>query len=381
MGRSRVRTWWDASPRGLLGMLALVVLVEGYVARRALDFTTPWAADWKMTGKAAKKDAARAEVLCFGDSLAKFGVMPKVIEEQIGRPSYNLAMNVGMAPASFFLFRRTLESGGKPSAVLVDFKPHLLAHDPGYMVRQWPELLDTRESLDLCWTARDATLFGNLTAARILPSYKDRFEIRANVMDAFKGIGGTMRHTISQFGRNWRLNRGAQVMPRNPAFRGNDNLWEGDLYPTSWACHPVNESYLRRFLALAASRDVPVFWVIMPPSVEVQARRDRCGADTAYEAFVRSVLAEHPTLTVIDGRRSGYDHTVHYDPIHLDRRGAAALTADVSHVVDRHIRSRSGGPRWEALPAYHDRPIDDRLEDVEQSKVALKAERANRKRR
>src|SRR3954467_14813611 len=58
----------SAVPSGLFGMLLAVWCVEAGNARHELRWKTmlPW--DWETTGRAASREATRAEVLCFGDS-------------------------------------------------------------------------------------------------------------------------------------------------------------------------------------------------------------------------------------------------------------------------------------------------------------------------
>ena len=50
------------------------------ISARRLDFTTVWADDWRCAARAATRQAKGRDVLCLGDSLVKFGVLPKVIE-------------------------------------------------------------------------------------------------------------------------------------------------------------------------------------------------------------------------------------------------------------------------------------------------------------
>ena len=84
-------------------------------------------ADWAYGGRAASRRAPDAEILCFGDSMIKFGMAPRVLEDRLGRRAFNLALYAGSPTASYFLLRRPLESGAKPAAVLVDFQPR---HSP-----------------------------------------------------------------------------------------------------------------------------------------------------------------------------------------------------------------------------------------------------------
>src|SRR6202012_2342880 len=94
-------------------------------------------------------------VFFYGDSQVKFGVSPLLLESKLGQPSHCLAIQGGQAPSSYFLLRRTLDSGVIPSAILVDFEPHLTRDGIDHNKRMWPELADLGECLELAWTARD----------------------------------------------------------------------------------------------------------------------------------------------------------------------------------------------------------------------------------
>lgn len=359
-------------PWGFLGMLALVALGEWSFTRHEMDVLAPWHWDWRHTGKAARTQAPKAEILCFGDSLVKFGVLPAVVEARTGRPTYNLAVALGQPPSSYFLLRRALRAGAKPSAVLLDATPHLLRESPRapQHLRQWPEMLGPSEMLDLAWTARDPDFLAAMAVSKLLPSLRARQEVRAAVLDALRGDPSRRRFLAAQFWRNTRVNRGANAMPGGPpnvdcvgAFR--------TLYPR-FGCDPVNAAYLDRFLSLAASRGIPVFWVITPLSTEMQQLCERSGFDASHTAFVQDLQRRFPTLTVLDGRRSLYGQSLHTDdPVHLNHLGASSFTADLSPFLSRSL---VGGdlPRWVVLPPYHARPESVPIEDVDESGLALR---------
>lgn len=354
-------------PTGLLAMLALVAGVERHLARHDVDYVHPWAWDWKRSGAAASKEAAGCEVLCLGDSLVKFGLLPRVIEERLGVRSYNLAVGAGQASATYFLLRRALDAGARPRAVVVDFKPHLLAYDVHNSDAMWPLLLSPGECLDLAWSARDAGFFARTLLARLLPSVRGRAEVGAAIAAALRGGSSSPRDSLPPVWRNWNVNRGAQVAPRGPGPPGAGAGWAHELFPAAWEPHPVNVAYVRRLLALAAARGIVVHWLLPPIRPDSQAECERIGLDARHAAFVAALRAEFPGLVVLDGRRSGYGAEVHVDPVHLDRRGAAALSADVAAALGG--RERPSG--WVALPPYRERPAPGRLEDLEESRIAL----------
>src|SRR5947209_6511609 len=144
-------------PLGLLGMLALVVAVESFLARHTLDFTSIIAAGYAYPARNCRATRP-GEILCFGDSLMKFGVLPRVFETRLGTRTTNLAIPGGLPAASFFLFRRAVEAGARPSVVLVSFKPTILQGRPRDFAPQLAALANARESLELAWAGQDAGL-------------------------------------------------------------------------------------------------------------------------------------------------------------------------------------------------------------------------------
>lgn len=363
-------------PLGLLGMLALVAAVEAFVWRHHdLDFATIGSSSWTQSGRAARSKAAKCEVLCFGDSLVKLGILPQVIEERLGRRAYNLAVHGGGPQASYLLLRRSLESGARPRALVVDFPlESLMADHLTIHMGDWPELASIRDCVELAWAARDADLFTTTTLARVLPSFHDRLDIRANVLTALRGEDIFARRALPVLWRNWNRNAGAQAMPRNPAFLGNlDEPTFWPLFHDSWHCSPINAIYVKKFLKLAQSRGIPVFWLIQPICPQAQALREKRGVDGHYLAFVRRVHEKSPNLVVVDGRHSGYDHRVFIDPIHLDRQGESTLSTEVAGVLGRYLGMGEPGSRWVDLPPYRDQSAGRGFEDIMDSGIALRS--------
>src|SRR4051812_30087717 len=73
-----------AVPRGLLGMLGLIVAIETGVANDVLDFSDPTSLSWRLAAQAARDEAPGRSVLCMGDSLVKHAMIPKVIAARSG---------------------------------------------------------------------------------------------------------------------------------------------------------------------------------------------------------------------------------------------------------------------------------------------------------
>jgi len=354
-------------------MIGLLAAVELFIARHAVDFT-PWGGwAWVCGGQAVHEAARGCEVLCFGDSLVKLGMLPRVIEERIGQRTYNLAICGAEAPVSYFLLRRALEEGARPKAVLVNHSPDMLAGAPRHFARTWPELLRPRECLELSWYARDSTFFAATSLAILFPSIRARQEIRTCVLLALLGRGSYLHDDTVRYWRNWIVNKGGQATAKNPLFHGEvDPALSKRLLTHVWCCNRVNLKYIRWFLELAQAHDIRVFWLLPPITPLLQQERERAGTDLEQTRFVRDVQDKYPNVLVIDGRHSGYGHWVFIDPIHLDSEGACTLSADVAAIIARSQAARAQMPGWVALPDYRFRPTDVAMEEIVDFNVALK---------
>jgi hypothetical protein len=346
-----------ALPAGLLGMLALAAFIEWRVAKKDVSFITTWAAAWRR----AAQDVQRAdlyELLVFGDSLVKHGIVPKVLEQGAGLTAHNFAVPKGMAAGSFFLFRQAIRAGATPRAVLIDGE--LLPDDPLELTRLWPELASLSDCTELARSGRDLEFFGKMLLSWALPSYKVRFEIREAVLLAFEGKQRSDPLTLPLLRRNWRVNDGAGVLEPRTDPPGVDprieELLRRGYEPSEWDCRPLNAEYVARFLDLAVSRRVPVFWLLPPMHPEVRDRRERFGWDRSYLRYLQSVMTRYPGLTVVDGRQMGLGPEYVADFTHLSRRGAIAFSAAVGTAIRDAIASSGSraAAQWLELPSHHD---------------------------
>jgi hypothetical protein len=89
-------------PRGLLGMLVLLAAVERWLAWHDVHFSEMGPVCWRRSRWAAEHEC-QSKIFCFGTSLSKSGLLPRVIEDRTGKRAYNLAVFSGPMPASFFL--------------------------------------------------------------------------------------------------------------------------------------------------------------------------------------------------------------------------------------------------------------------------------------
>jgi hypothetical protein len=356
-------------PLGLLGTIGLLIAVESFLARNEeVDFSTVWATGWRYSKRRANHTAGY-DLLCIGDSLVKFGVVPKVLEQELGLRTTNLAMCVGQPPAAFSVLKRSLRSGARPKAIVVDFTEHLLSSGPRKNLRHWPELLTSAECAELAWTAGDKVFFAQLMLGKLVPSIKDRGEIRAGTLAALQGKRTEDRDAIGAFLRNWSVNDGAQPISKLSQLAPSD-AWFKDVYPSHWKCHPVNAIYIERFLELASSHQIKVFWLLPPYRHAFQELCEKNGVDHDFERGIRRVLSRFPSVVVLDGRKAAYPDSVYGgDPIHLDFEGATAFTEDVAVMIKECLTKKRSESRWLAMPDYRERPRHPSVEDLNQSRM------------
>ena len=366
-------------PWGLVGMLGLVLAVEGFVASRSMDLfdCDEWA--FRRAGRVAASPAVKdAGILCFGDSLVKLGVIPSVIRERTGRPTYNLALSGSQAPTSYFMLKRALEAGARPEAIVVDFNPPLLRVGPRHITTRSAALLGPVEAARLARWADDPALFGEVALGGLLPTLRGKSSIRANIRDALAGRASANPQWNGQALRNWARNDGAQLMVGDQAARKLTPLDVSNLqvgfYP-EWSCHRANVEGIDRFLALAAEHRVRVFWLLVPMLPGFHDAISVSGIDAQHMAFVRSWQAKYPGLVVFDGRRKVTEIESFWDAQHLSVEGASAY----SRVLGDALRRSIGGAvdaRWVALPEARRGPLPPGVEDMEQSRLAVERQNA-----
>ena len=349
-------------------MVVLVVLTETFLAAHRPDFESLDLASYRYPG-VMSREVARSAILAFGDSLVKDGVLPRVIEERLGRSAFNLAVPGGMPSSSYILLRRVLEAGGRPDAVLVDFKSRNISFDPRWLAGQMSGLPTLRDSLELGLSYRDADFLTTLLLARTLTSYQARREIRSVIWRRLDPNHPLDFLPMAAYVRNWEQHQGGQVNEKNPRSLAPDGPQDLQTYllPHWW---PDRRSarHVVKFLTLAEAHHVPVYWLLPPMHPKLQAWRDEKRADADYERFVRYMQKQFPNLRVIDARHSGYGPDLFWDAVHLDGDGAALFTAQVADV----LRERSSGTRWVALPRPRAGGPRRALEDMDQSRLAVR---------
>ncbi len=360
-------------PWGFAGMLALVAAVEWGHAWQRLD--VPEATDdWVRNQRIAARYVKPCDVLCLGDSALKFGVAPTVIEGRTGLKCYNLAVLAGSPVTSYVLFREAIEAGARPSAIVVESLPHVLALDPrARSQKRWPRLLTCRDAWELATSARDPSILLPYLVDRLLPTSRERETLRLGIMTALKGETLARGRFFAFHTRNWDQNRGAQLLQvvNNPIHAANDYLAN---YPHPWSCDPVNAQYVNRLLDLAASRGVKVYWFLPPIDPEVQALCDANGQDTRFDQFLRETIQGRPGVEIVDARRAGFDRAQFVDWAHVNRLGAIALSEALA--AEMSADRAAPRPNWVHLPRLRDRKPSSpspAIEDLDQSRIAIES--------
>lgn len=364
----------SSAPLGLLGMLTLVVAIEKLEMRNNFDFMENVAVSWKYTGRVSPRKIRGNDVLFFGDSLVKFGLLPQVVKEKAGVRCYNLALQSGAAPSSYFMLRRALNAGARPKAVVVDFARGILGDGPASVARPypWPDLLTFREAVELCATARDPDLFASIVVRWLLHSDKGRYEVRANIRAALKGGRTGQRDIAPALMRNWNTNGGGQANPKVATFADPVVPPNAPIKKGTWVCDPANAAYVRRFLELAERKGITVYWLLPPVTPGTLSSWVHSGDEQLYLDFVRAETSRFHNVVIVDGRNAGYMPPAFVDGVHLDRDGAAALSAGVGEILKRGIaRPRPGPVAWVNLPHFSEHPTQLPVEDVGQSRLAL----------
>ncbi|GAC1471658.1 MAG: hypothetical protein NVSMB9_18060 [Isosphaeraceae bacterium] len=368
-------------PWGLIGMIALVALGERFVARGAMDFLSPDDWSYRRSVQASARQAGRHDVLCFGESLVKVGVLPEGVRERTGWSTYNLAVPGSQATSSYFLLRRALGAGAKPKALVVDFVPSLLGVGPRHNLKRWASLLSITEAAELAWWASDAELFARVAIDCVLPSVRARAGLRTNIVNALKGRANEWHYANFFYFRNGFRNNGAYLLPPNVAIRKLTAETVAEVergFLPYENCHAVNARGIEEFLALAAAHDLPVYWVLPPLLPVLNERLASRGFDADQRMFVRSFQARYPNVVVVDGQRGFSDPEAFHDAIHLAARGAYAFSLALGDVLrrtcpDARVGKTDPAERWVTVSTCPLVPVPEGTEDTDQSQLALHA--------
>ena len=373
VAESQPAPWIRRVPWGLLGMVVLIGWGEVFVASHSLRFSRIEPDDWREAAEVASHALPAGGVLILGDSQVKFGISPLQVEAEVNQPTQCLAIQGGQAPASYFLLRKALRSGMVPSALVVDFEPHLLRDAPTGKTRMWAELASLGDCYELAATTGDFAELAAMVLGRLLPSGRARFEIRTNLMAALKGETSENPALIAMARRNRGMNRGALIMSKDLGDHQHDLAKWGNPTSTPWEPDPTNDRYVRRLLRLALDHKIPVYAPLMPLSPGVQTKYEQSGLDKRYVAWLEKLQGRFPNFRVLDWRHASYGPLAFMDALHLNSTGAAAVAAALGSHLNQVNRGEIAPQPWTIMPPYESRMTAVVVEDSSQSDALLRA--------
>ena len=357
----------------------MLVAIEGISGRNWLDFSDPVSLSWRFSTDVARSRSSSCDLLCLGDSLAKHGIIPSVIEGESGLKTVNLAAARCPTLMSYFVLRRALEAGAHPSAIIINTKQAVLLGSPEFNARYWPAVLSPQECLELGTICGRAETGISALMGCLLPSLRSRLEIRSNLLAALRGEADPLHEINRLLWRNWTANHGANVASLHSGYHGelSPEIKER-LHPDAFYVDRSNAEGIERLLQLASDRKIRVFWLLPPLTPELQAWRDRSGAEAKFEEWVRSHQSKHPrSITVLDARRVVLDPAMFVDATHLAGGGAVALSRAVGTSLKAEI-DRAPSPQsqdWVVLDSPKDGGRVGNLppiEDIDESKRILR---------
>jgi hypothetical protein len=356
-------------------MGVLILAIECLVKGNWLDFTDPASLSWRYSAEAARSRVCDRDVLVIGDSLVKHAVLPSVLDKAAALRAENLGAARCPTLMSYFLLRRSLESGARPRAIIFNAKPAVLMGDIDFNRRYWQEVLSTGELWDLFKLKPNAAFVLSVLAGKVCPSLRSRIDIRAHLAARLRGQTGPLSVTNRALWRNWTVNHGANVACRKPPYDGKlTRDEESGLHPRLFHCDKTNAKAVDRLLHLAQEHQIPVLWLLPPLSPDLQSVREQSGAERSYEQFVRGYQARFPqTVTILDGRNIGYPPSAFADATHLDAQGAISLSRSIARVVGRvtALPREMSTTRWISLDPWSAGSVEIAIapEDVETSRA------------
>ena len=363
-------------PGGFLGMIGLVLVVEGLIAGLQLDLMDPYHLTWWMAGRAATHQARQSQVLCLGTSMVQCGILPRLIERRAGLATYNLGTAAGLIPAEYYLLRRALRAGAKPSVVVVDLNPCLLAEDyhyyhyPGF-VNLWTYVLGPSDCLDMAWTVGDPAFLARTLLTSGIPSVRFRPQLREAVLGALEGRAWSRRKLNLTGIRNLNQNDGTLVQDRNPNYGGEISPWAEFQYLKSdgpW--DRWNIEYLRRMYRLCNQYGVRLYGLSMPMAPALLTRRRELGNDAAFVQRVRRLQDLAPSLVIVDARNSNYQPSAFLDAVHLGPDGTLVFSDDLGKLLSQENET-SQKALWVDLPRFQQRRVDCWIETLSASGIAV----------
>ncbi len=155
---------------------------------------------------------------------------------------------------TYFLFRRALDAGSRPDAIIINAKPAVLIGGPEFNARYFEEVLTLREWVELCQITRRSSFMVSMLVGRLLPSLRCRLEIRSNLLSALRGETDRLHDINRTLWRNWTVNGGANIADLDSGCEEKvtpevARRMQTDIFHVD----PMNAEAIERLLQLAAS--------------------------------------------------------------------------------------------------------------------------------
>lgn len=306
-----------------------------------------------------------SKILCFGDSLIKMGVSPAILENVLNQPVCNLAVPGSRPSSSFFILRRVLQTGAAPQALLVDFESGILRDDPCVAVHESAEFFGLRDCLDLAVVTKRFDYVSSLIAAVTLPSYRHNYTIRSTLLKAFRLGAGIDRRSIDEYVLNWQNNKGQTLPPyssHSEIEANNRIVWKEIIAKrVPWYCQSFNRVYLEKFIELANTHGITVYWLLPPMHPSAQQELEKSGVDSAYCKLAEDMLKRYPNLRIVDARHAHYGSTNFTGGCHLNRYGSMVFSLGLSKLLGPCLNNRISH-RWLIMPRFQELEASTPLE-------------------
>ena len=233
----------------------------------------------------------------------------------------------GTSPVfAYYTLRRELAAGRVPSLIIL--APHPANLESPMIDRFIGRFATPSESLDLFshGVSLPDWLFGLTCRASI--AMRDREEFRLALTTGDLGFFKTL-HTppipLSQ----------APLPPSAPPPPLPLTDFPAQL-SAPFSVGPVNLSYINAFCSLAASRRIKVAWVTLPVIALFKERAMANGGEARLQAFLNTVAAQNPNVTLLHPALEVYPDNCFADPWHLNPYGAYRLSAELGASLSKY---------------------------------------------
>jgi len=333
-----------------ISALLIYCLAQQILPLAPAQLYNPISANYRFCRRSLKAGLAKADYLCIGDSMVKYGISSSAIRTLTGKTTFNLAGPGACAVVNYYILSEALSDTPHAKAIIIDFEPLITKNNPWETLNASSEILTCGEWLDLCRNTKNFDGCSSLFLQIAFPLYRFHREICLNLFDKPETRRKELE-MVQMFEKSWYENSGqtcAEPKPE-PAYPWLEIVKER----VPWTCHPLNEKYIERIFKLAKSKGVEVFWLLPPLHPLAQAEVTRLGLDQSYVAFARQLQSRFDNVTILDGRFLHYDASSFIGGTHLNSNGAKALSCCIGKYFSLCDSAKSSGvkSKWVILKA------------------------------